>query len=93
MTSESMFVGEQLDVLERVVVSPLTGSIVLATALTPGSSVSDGQQVGTVMQLGGVAQVVSGFAGLVGGLLVASGERVRAGQPVMWLVPGIEYIS
>ena len=80
--------GEHLDVLERVVVSPATGTFSAAaahTVTTEGEIVTRGQVVGTVDGSGGSVAVQSPFTGFLMGILALPGERVREGEPVAWL--------
>jgi len=80
--------GEHLDVLERVVVSPATGTFVALppdTVTTEGEIVLRGQAVGTVDGPGGPVTVESPFTGFLMGIIALPGERVRQGEPVVWL--------
>jgi len=86
--TESVLSGEHLDVLERIVISPATGTF---TAMPPetvtaeGEIVVRGQVVGTVNGPGGPVQVESPFTGFLMGVLALQGERVREGEPIAWL--------
>jgi [acyl-carrier-protein] S-malonyltransferase len=74
--------GELLHVSERVVISPAAGVFEPA----PGGPASgDRIEVGTA--LGAVAgqDVLAPFAGTLEGWLAHAGERVQAGQPIVWL--------
>jgi [acyl-carrier-protein] S-malonyltransferase len=74
--------GELLYVSERVVISPAAGVF----EPTPGGPASgDRIEVGTA--LGAVAgqDVLAPFAGTLEGWLAHPGERVQAGQPIVWL--------
>ena len=85
---EAVLPGEHLDVLERVVVSPATGTFCAlppATVTTEGEIVTRGQAVGTVEGPGGSVRVESPFTGFLMGILALPGERVREGEPVAWL--------
>jgi biotin carboxyl carrier protein len=88
VTVETVLPGEHLDVLERVVISPATGTF---TALPPetvtaeGEIVRRGQVVGTVNASGGPVSVESPFTGFLMGVLALPGERIREGEPVAWL--------
>jgi biotin carboxyl carrier protein len=88
VTVETVLPGEHLDVLERVVVSPATGTF---TALPPqivtteGEIVRRGQPVGVIHGPGGAVDVESPFTGFLMGILALPGERVREGEPVAWL--------
>jgi biotin carboxyl carrier protein len=80
--------GEHLDVLERVVVSPATGTFAALppeTVTTEGEIVTRGQAVGTIAGPGGSVAVESPFTGFLMGILAVPGERVREGEPVAWL--------
>ena len=88
MTTETILPGEHLDVLERVVVSPATGTFIAIspqTVTTEGEIVQRGQTVGTVHGPGGAIRVESPFTGFLMGILALPGERVREGEPVAWL--------
>ncbi|MBV9285078.1 MAG: hypothetical protein JO176_10705 [Acidimicrobiia bacterium] len=86
--TEVVLPGEHLDVLERLVVSPATGTFTPRppeTVTTEGEIVRCGQCVGTVDGPGGAIQVESPFTGFLMGILALTGERVREGEPVAWL--------
>jgi len=86
--TESVLPGEHLDVLERIVVSPATGTFTALppeTVTTEGEIVVRGQVVGTVNGPGGPVQVESPFTGFLMGVLALQGERVREGEPIAWL--------
>ena len=88
MTLETVLPGEHLDVLERVVVSPATGTFTAVppeTVTTEGEIVRRGQVVGTINGPGGAVHVESPFTGFLMGILALPGERVREGEPVAWL--------
>jgi biotin carboxyl carrier protein len=88
VTVETVLPGEQLDVLERVVVSPATGTFTALppqTVTTEGEIVRRGQVVGTVNGPGGAVRVESPFTGFLMGILAVAGERVREGEPIAWL--------
>lgn len=88
MTVEVVLTGEQLDVLERVVVSPATGNfrpLPPETVTAEGEIVSEGQALGVVEGPGLSVPVRSPFRGFLMGMKVQPGERVREGQPVAWL--------
>jgi biotin carboxyl carrier protein len=85
---ETVLPGEHLDVLERVVVSPATGTFSVLppqTVTTEGEIVQRGQVMGTIDGPGGAVQVESPFTGFLMGVLALHGERVREGEPVAWL--------
>jgi len=78
--TESVLPGEHLDVLERIVVSPATGTFTALppeTVTTEGEIVVRGQVVGTVNGPGGPVQVEIPFTGFLMGVLALQGERVR----------------
>ena len=85
---ETVLPGEHLDVLERVVVAPATGTFCAlrpSTVTTEGEIVTRGQAVGTVEGPGGSVRIESPFTGFLMGILAVPGERVREGEPVAWL--------
>lgn len=74
--------GELLYVSERVVISPSAGVFEPAAGgPAAGSRIEVGTPLGTV----GGREVLSPFAGTVQGCLAQPGERVQAGQPIVWL--------
>ena len=80
--------GEELAVLERVVVAPTLGVFTPhppATVTTEGELVEAGQAIGVVANSGTETVVRSPFTGFLMGMLAAAGERVREGEPVAWL--------
>ena len=80
--------GETLDVLERVVLAPATGTFAPRppeTVTTEGEIVRRGQVIASVLSSSGEVPVTSGFTGFFMGLLAHDGERVREGEPVAWL--------
>ncbi|HEX4979541.1 MAG TPA: biotin/lipoyl-containing protein [Acidimicrobiales bacterium] len=80
--------GEELTVLERVVVAPSLGVFTPhspATATAEGELVEVGQAIGVVENSGCTTIVRSPFAGFLMGMLATAGERVREGEPVAWL--------
>ena len=80
--------GEDLMVLERVVVAPSSG---VFTPFAPevitseGELVDVGQAIGTVESSGRTVAVRSAFRGFLMGMLAHEGERMREGEPVAWL--------
>jgi biotin carboxyl carrier protein len=87
MTIE-LLAGEQLLVLERVVVAPTNGVFRPTppqTVTTEGEVVYAGQVVGTIETNAGSTPVTSPFTGFFMGHLANEGERVRQDQPVVWL--------
>lgn len=80
--------GEELAVLERVVVAPTVGVFTPAEAeqvTSEGEIVTEGQIIGIIENSGTATVVRSPFAGFLMGLLASAGERVREGEPVAWL--------
>ncbi|HEX7168254.1 MAG TPA: biotin/lipoyl-containing protein [Acidimicrobiales bacterium] len=80
--------GEDLAVLERVVVAPSLGVFrpnPPATVTAEGELVKAGQAIGVVERSGIVTPVRSPFTGFLMGMLAAAGERVREGEPIAWL--------
>ena len=74
--------GELLYVSERVVISPAAGIFEPA----PGGPVpGDHIEVGTILGTVGHQDVLASFAGRLEGRLAHPGERVQAGQPIVWL--------
>ncbi|MDQ1437890.1 MAG: hypothetical protein QOK43_1519 [Acidimicrobiaceae bacterium] len=80
--------GEELGVLERVVVAPCLGvfePLAPKTVTTEGEIVHAGQAIGVLRSSGSDVEVRSPFSGFMMGVMAHSGERVREGQPVAWL--------
>ncbi len=80
--------GEDLTVLERVIVAPAVGVFRPCppdTVTSEGEIVAEGQVVGVVEGSGTATPVRSAFAGFLMGMLAHEGERVREGEPVAWL--------
>jgi [acyl-carrier-protein] S-malonyltransferase len=75
--------GELLYVSERMVISPSAGVYepVEETWPQPGDRIEVGTKLGTVSG----REVLSPFAGTLKGCLAQPGERVQAGQPIVWL--------
>ena len=74
--------GEDLMVLERVVVAPALG---VFRSVDTGTVVREGDPVGVVVGSGVEHPVLSRFDGYLMGVLAHEGERVREGEPVAWL--------
>lgn len=80
--------GEDLAVLERVVVAPSRGvftPLAPATVTAEGELVQAGQAIGTIESSGARVSVLSPFTGFLMGMLADEGERMREGEPVAWL--------
>jgi hypothetical protein len=80
--------GEHLEVPERVVVAPATGAFRPheGSELAAGTRlVRRGQVIGTVVSCGHEVVVESMFTGHLMGVMAAPMERVREGQPLVWL--------
>lgn len=74
--------GELLYVSERVVISPSAGVFEPAEG---GPAPGDRIEVGTLLGTVGNQEVLAPFTGTVQGRLAQAGERVQAGQPIVWL--------
>ena len=80
--------GEELAVLERVVVAPALGVFrphEPQTVTSEGEIVEAGQTIGVIENSGTATEVRSPFTGFLMGMLASAGERVREGEPVAWL--------
>lgn len=80
--------GEDLMVLERVVVAPSRGvfsPLAPETVTAEGELVEAGQAIGRIESSGTVVEVRSPFTGFLMGMLAHEGERLREGEPVAWL--------
>jgi biotin carboxyl carrier protein len=79
--------GEDLTVLERVVVAPTLGVFrpLPLEAGGPGTLVRAGDAVGIVVRTDAELPIRSRFTGVLMGILAHDGERVREGAPVAWL--------
>ena len=87
-TAEGAEPGEELAVLERVVVAPALGVFRPhdpETVTAEGELVEAGQAIGVVENSGTATEVRSPFTGFLMGMLAAAGERVREGEPIAWL--------
>ncbi len=78
--------GEQLHMIERVIVSPGDGVFVAAGQLP--EVIEAGTAVGTLEAGGNSVAVVSPFRGRMGSLVAVDGERLRTHQRVAWLRAG-----
>ncbi|HWE54307.1 MAG TPA: acyltransferase domain-containing protein [Acidimicrobiales bacterium] len=74
--------GEQLYVSERVVISPIAG---VFEPVPDGPVAGDRIEVGTLLGTVSGQEVLAPFAGRLEGGLAQPGERVQAGQPIVWL--------
>ena len=86
--ADAIAVGEGLCVTERMIPAPSSGTFEPGPpyAFTAeGELLYEGQAVGAVHHSGDVRQVHSPFTGFVMGHLARSGEKVRTGQPLLWL--------
>ena len=80
--------GEDVAIVERLVVTPTPGRISLPGAAgRPGRGwfVLGGDTIARVRTNAGEVAVTSPFQGWVMGFLVAEGQPVAAGAPVAWL--------
>lgn len=79
---ENLFVGETLDVVERVVVSDVPcGFFHAAADALRGTRIEEGDVIGAV----GGEPIRSGFTGILMGLLAMEGQRIAPHQAVAWL--------
>ena len=75
--------GEQVQVSERVIVSPAAG---VFRPLVLGGDIDGGAVLGHVEVTGGeLVPVTSPFGGRLGELVAWAGERVQAQQRLAWL--------
>ncbi|HUR78301.1 MAG TPA: hypothetical protein VMZ22_10165 [Acidimicrobiales bacterium] len=87
-TSLAVELAEYTEIAEKLILAPARGVI---TVLDPkvvtaeGEIVEVGQAVAFITNSGDEIPAVSRFSGFLMGMLVHSGERVRAGQPIAWL--------
>jgi biotin carboxyl carrier protein len=79
--------GEDLLVLERVVVAPTLGVFrpLHLESHGTGTLVRVGDVVGTIVRTDAEHPIRSRFTGVLMGILAHDGERVREGAPVAWL--------
>lgn len=77
--------ADRIHITERMVVAPLTGPFTPSSSCTLeiGATINHGTHIGDIA---GTA-VTSPFTGRIGGQLASHGERVRYGQPLLWLRP------
>jgi biotin carboxyl carrier protein len=76
--------GEQVAMVERMIVAPVVG-VFRPLGVEEGATVNAGEIVGVVEGPGTREPVRSAFTGVVIGFLAFSGERMREGQPVAWI--------
>ena len=87
-TNLAVELAEYTEVAEKLVLAPARGVV---TVLDPqvvtaeGEIVEVGQAIAVITNSGDEIPAVSRFNGFLMGMLVHSGERVRAGQPIAWL--------
>lgn len=74
--------GESLYVSERVVISPAAG---VFEPRPDGPRTGEPIEVGTPLGTVGGEEVLAPFSGTLAGSLAQPGERVQAGQPIVWL--------
>jgi biotin carboxyl carrier protein len=82
------FTGEDLFVLERVIISPASGQFRPLDERSDGDNdagIAAGEPIGFLDLPGGSCPVHSPFGGRLMGMLAHAGERVREGQPLAWL--------
>lgn len=80
--------GDDLRLAERLIVAPAGGvfrSLPSDTLTRHGEIVVAGQTVGLIAGPGTEVPVDSFCTGVLMGMLVEPGERVRPGQPIAWL--------
>ena len=84
--------GEHFHMTERLVVSPGAGLFEPVAGLRsymPGGTGRSAEpvciEVGGLLGLVGTTEIRSAFSGTLEGVLVLEGERVTAGQPIVWL--------
>lgn len=82
-TPLSEVLAEALDIVERLITAPRAG--IFHPSISDQGPVLIGEPIGVLINSGEAAVLHSPFSGLLGGLLVLPGERVRRGQPVAWL--------
>jgi [acyl-carrier-protein] S-malonyltransferase len=73
--------GEQVHLLERLVVTPVAGTFRGDRSIQRGDEITAGDVLGNVSG----TEIRSGFSGLFGGLLALEGQRVGPSEPVAWL--------
>jgi biotin carboxyl carrier protein len=83
VTANHPLTGEDLHVIERVIIAPASGQFRPVDEPRPG--ISKGDAIGFLDLPGGSRPVHSPFGGVIMGMLAHAGERVREGQPLAWL--------
>ncbi len=81
--------ADHVELIERLIVAPASGVFrPRRLALAPaGETVTTGETLGAIERPGDEVDVVSAHPGLLMGLLVLPGERVRDHQPLAWVRP------
>jgi biotin carboxyl carrier protein len=77
--------GEQIAVLERMIIAPAVGTFAPRDGDADGMMIERGDTIGEVHGPGTTTLVTSPFRGVIQGVLSQPGERLRRGQPVAWL--------
>jgi [acyl-carrier-protein] S-malonyltransferase len=77
----TVFEGEHLFAVERLVVSPAAGVFLPVDDLGAGGRISTGHVIGHV----GEHEVRSPFEGVLQAFIAVQGERVTSRQPIAWL--------
>jgi biotin carboxyl carrier protein len=80
--------AEDMHVFERLIIAPVSGTFHPSfpdVCPEQPAMVAIGDQIGVVVRSGEKHTVESAFTGLLLGLLVLPGERVRQHQPIGWL--------
>ncbi|MEY2397879.1 MAG: hypothetical protein QOJ00_1053 [Actinomycetota bacterium] len=80
--------AEYTDVAEKLILAPSRGVVRVldpAVVTAEGEIVEVGQPIAIVTNSGDEIEARSRFSGFLMEMLVESGERVRAGQPLAWL--------
>lgn len=84
--TEDTALGEDLRVPVRIITAPATGTFTVGSDIAvAGALVRPGEMVGWIQRSAGPVEVLSPHAGRLAGLLAHPGERVREGQPLVWL--------
>lgn len=85
--TETAALVEDVWVPVRIIAAPVTGVFRADPRLLEAeeTTLSSGQEIGTIQRATGSLAVPSPHEGRLGGLLVCTGERVREGQPLAWV--------